>query len=124
MKKIGVLIYFDIVILLVVIRPFLLLIERPLWLHQIAPRLCVILEIAFFLLYIFKKDPKRKFPNMTQFDIKLWNTTEYILYTCLVLFIIIPFLPMLLSTFAYLLFCISVLLYIGVQVHFVRRGKW
>ena len=122
MKRLGSLVYFDIVLLFIFIRPIFLLLKNQGGILEYMPTVCIAAEIIFFMIYLFAKEPAGKL-NMTKYDIRLWKITRYILYACgigyfLSLTVITPF------YIISLLFYLSILWYWGVQAYFLISKKW
>lgn len=121
-NRLGTLLYFDIVVLIVIIKPVFWAFEDKSPIFGYMSTLCRVAEVIFFLPYLLKKDSVHK-THMTAFDVKLWRMTERILCLCTgayILTYIIPNMPKII----FLLFYLNLFWYLGVQIYFLLKKKW
>lgn len=129
MKRLGGLLYFDIMLLFVLFRPWMyileLYIERP-----------KVLEVLYYIMlglfgvmasiYV-DKGKRKRMSNMTKLDVKIWRVFQYILFGswgCHVLstWLINP--KSIIQPIILLIFYIVTLSYFGIQIYFLRTKKW
>lgn len=128
MKRLGGLLYWDIILLLLLLRQGMIILS--IYIGQLK-----VLNIFFFsiitLLLILNiiygdKGKSERYSKMTEKDARIWRIFQCILYAggaCYFLFIR-PKFSMTIQLIAFIFFILSILSYFGVQIYFLRTKKW